>query len=229
MGILERKEREREHRREEIITAAQKVFFEKGLVAATMDEIAEAAELSKGTLYLYYRSKEDLYLAVMIRGMNILAKMFEETNQPDQPVLSRMVNLGRAYQEFFRTHTNYFRMFRFFENPLFHTQVSPEMNQLCTESNQRIWKVVIELIQDGIDKGLVRRELSAPEVAVILWSTATELMYRLDSQKDYWKATMGVDLQNVLEKSNRLVFEAILTPEGKEAYNQLLQEEHIEQ
>ncbi|MEO8168159.1 MAG: helix-turn-helix domain-containing protein, partial [bacterium] len=60
MGIIERKEREKEHRREDIIAAAQKIFFEKGLPSATMDEIAEAAELSKGTLYLYYKSKEDL-------------------------------------------------------------------------------------------------------------------------------------------------------------------------
>ena len=57
MGIHERKEREKEHRRDEILNAAQKVFFEKGLQSATMDEIAEAAELSKGTLYLYYGSK----------------------------------------------------------------------------------------------------------------------------------------------------------------------------
>ncbi|MDL1893205.1 helix-turn-helix transcriptional regulator, partial [Sphingobacteriales bacterium CHB3] len=52
MGIIERKEREKEQRREEIVTAAEKIFFEKGLAIATMDEIAEAAELSKGTLYL---------------------------------------------------------------------------------------------------------------------------------------------------------------------------------
>jgi TetR/AcrR family transcriptional regulator len=68
MGITERKEREKEHRKEEIIDAAQKVFFEKGLLLTTMDEIAEIAELSKGTLYLYYKSKENLYLAVMMRG-----------------------------------------------------------------------------------------------------------------------------------------------------------------
>lgn len=60
MGTHERKEREREHRREDILDAAQHVFFEKGLPTATMDEIAEIAELSKGTLYLYYKSKEDL-------------------------------------------------------------------------------------------------------------------------------------------------------------------------
>ena len=44
MGITERKEREKEHRKEEIIDAAQKVFFEKGLLLTTMDEIAEIAE-----------------------------------------------------------------------------------------------------------------------------------------------------------------------------------------
>jgi len=43
MGVYERKGREKEHRKEEIIEAAQKVFFEKGLINATMDEIAEAA------------------------------------------------------------------------------------------------------------------------------------------------------------------------------------------
>ena len=39
MGTHERKEREKEHRREEILDAAQTVFFEKGLAVATMDEI----------------------------------------------------------------------------------------------------------------------------------------------------------------------------------------------
>lgn len=228
MGIQERKGREKEHRKEEIISAAQKIFFEKGLQAATMDEIAEAAELSKGTIYLYYKSKEDLYLAVMIRGMEILAEMFEATNNSNEPVISRILKLGQAYQQFFRSQTNYFRMFRFFENPQFHTQVSPDMNTLCIQSNQRVWKAVIELIQEGIDQNLIKPELSAAETAIILWSTSTSLMYRIDSQYEHWKATMGVDLEEVLQKSNRLVFEAMLTPKGIEQNRMLLQPEPIE-
>ena len=55
----------------------RKCFFNKGLPTATMDEIADAAELSKGTLYLYYKSKEDLYLGVMIRGMQALYTDYE--------------------------------------------------------------------------------------------------------------------------------------------------------
>ncbi len=106
MGIPERKEREKEHRREEIIDAAQKIFFQKGLIVATMDEIAEAAELSKGTLYLYYKSKEDLYLAVMARGIDVLYEMFRDVFSAGRPTLTSIANLGEVYYEFFKQHRN---------------------------------------------------------------------------------------------------------------------------
>ena len=54
MGIAERKERERRDRINTILVAARDLFFEKGY-RATMDEIAERAEISKGTLYIYFR------------------------------------------------------------------------------------------------------------------------------------------------------------------------------
>ena len=78
MGIHERKEREKERRREEILDAAQRVFVEKGLTTATVDDIAMAAELSKGTLYLYFESKEDIYVALMMRGLRLLYSVFNE-------------------------------------------------------------------------------------------------------------------------------------------------------
>ncbi|MEX0602282.1 MAG: helix-turn-helix domain-containing protein, partial [Bacteroidota bacterium] len=132
MGIPERKEREKELRREEILKAAQAIFFEKGLQNATMEEIAEAAELSKGTLYLYYSSKEDLYLAVMIRGMEILYEMFAKSVSNAPTPLHAIKALGETYLEFFNTHRMFFRMFHFFQNPQLHKQVSEDMIQACS-------------------------------------------------------------------------------------------------
>ena len=60
MGIRERKEREKERRRQQITVAAKKVFSDKGFNRATMDDIANEAELSPGTLYLYFKNKEEL-------------------------------------------------------------------------------------------------------------------------------------------------------------------------
>ena len=64
---LSRRERERENRKNEILDAALKVFAEKGFYNATMDEIAEKAELGKGTIYYYFSTKEDLYLQLLKR------------------------------------------------------------------------------------------------------------------------------------------------------------------
>ena len=72
MGIAERKEREKQQRREEIMQAAEEVFFSKGFEKSTMDDVAEKAELSKGTLYLYFKSKEDLHMAVARKAINLL-------------------------------------------------------------------------------------------------------------------------------------------------------------
>jgi AcrR family transcriptional regulator len=72
MGTAERREREKEERRNSILDAAEKVFFSKGVREATMDDIAEEAEVSKGTIYLYFGSKEEVYLGIDLRALKIL-------------------------------------------------------------------------------------------------------------------------------------------------------------
>jgi TetR/AcrR family transcriptional regulator len=64
--IQERRERERAQRIESILEAAKKVFFPKGYVKATMDEIALEAEISKPTIYQYFKSKDDLFFSLML-------------------------------------------------------------------------------------------------------------------------------------------------------------------
>src|SRR5579862_2205877 len=61
-----------EFRQSEIITAARKVFAEKGYVTATVDEIAALATLAKGTIYVYFESKEQIYNAVLENDLDAL-------------------------------------------------------------------------------------------------------------------------------------------------------------
>ena len=68
MGTHERKEREKESRRENIVDAAEKIIRVKGFEGMTMDDVAVIAELGKGTIYLYFKNKTDLYHAVVCRG-----------------------------------------------------------------------------------------------------------------------------------------------------------------
>ncbi len=72
MGIQERKRREREERRREIMNAARKVFSQNGFSKTTMEDIAREAELSPGTLYLYFKNKDELYASLSVEVLEHL-------------------------------------------------------------------------------------------------------------------------------------------------------------
>jgi TetR/AcrR family transcriptional regulator len=221
MGILERKEREKGHRREEILDAAQHVFFEKGLYVATMDEIAEKAELSKGTLYLYYKSKEDLYLAVMMRGMEILRDKFAEVAKSGESAAKMLVDLGEAYVSYFSNHKEYFRMIHFMQTPQFHKQVADDMKKSCGTLNRHVWDLVNGILQRCIDEGILRKDLNPVEVGIILWSSTTALLLRIDGEYPIWKESFHIDLTQTLKLSSSLLFDSICTADGRKAISAL--------
>ena len=221
MGIVERKEREKEHRKEEILDAAQKVFFEKGLAVATMDEIAEAAELSKGTLYLYYKSKEDMYLGVMMRGMEELHAEFERIGLSNISTVEKMVKLETAYIDYFYKERKFFQMTNFLQSPHFHKQVSDEMKQSCDTDGQRVWSVINDILQNGVKEGVLRSDFNPIELGIILWSSTTALLFRIDNEGEIWKKRFNIDLEHTLKISNTLMFESILTDRGRTEYEAL--------
>src|SRR4051812_31112410 len=100
MGIIERKEREKEARRNLILDAAERVFQANGIQQATMDDIARDAELAKGTIYLYYRNKDELQLGVMMRAMDMVHESFEIAAEGENLALKKFQAVGDAYWKF---------------------------------------------------------------------------------------------------------------------------------
>ena len=72
MGTKERRIRERNNRVKQIQEAAKDLFLKKGYQGSTIEEIAELAELSKGTIYLYFKNKDDLYVSLLLSGIEKL-------------------------------------------------------------------------------------------------------------------------------------------------------------
>lgn len=69
-----------DERKIQIINAAEGVFTKKGFDEARMDDIAEETGLSKGTLYLYFKSKDDLIIAILDRMFQREFKAFEQVD-----------------------------------------------------------------------------------------------------------------------------------------------------
>ena len=78
--LKDRKLKEREQRADEILAAAGKVFFTKGFLKTTMDEIAYEAAISKPTIYKFFPTKEDLYFSLLIPEMQEWLQNIEQIN-----------------------------------------------------------------------------------------------------------------------------------------------------
>jgi AcrR family transcriptional regulator len=221
MGIQERKEREKEARREEIINAAEQLFFERGLSTSTMDEVAAAAELSKGTLYLYYRSKEDLYLAVTLRGMEVMYGLFEKAVSTGENALKLLLNLEEAYNVFFLDYRQYYQMMYFFENPDYHKQISESMIEQCSVVDRKIWELVSNTVRKAIAEGYLHEQLDPLEVGIMLWSNSNGFFRLIDRNQKHWQDAVGINLEKTLRKSNALLLEAMMTERALQQYPDL--------
>ena len=86
-AVKERRQEERRLRRDAILAAAKRVYSAKGFLGATIEDIAAEARVSVGTIYLYYKSKEDLYVSLLVESMEAftraLTKILRSRRRPD--------------------------------------------------------------------------------------------------------------------------------------------------
>ncbi len=94
MAIHERQLRERERRRQQIIAASKRVFISKG-IKATIKDIAEEAELSPGTLYIYFKNKDELYASLSIRLLKHLNLRLQRVKEIKEMLLDQRIRAIR--------------------------------------------------------------------------------------------------------------------------------------
>lgn len=99
-----------EFRRAEILAAAAKVFASKGLDEARMDDIAKAARLAKGTLYLYFQSKDAIYQAVVQQALDMLAELTEQHIRNESVFAAKLAAFISVRMAFWQEHRQIYRI-----------------------------------------------------------------------------------------------------------------------
>lgn len=204
MGIPERRAREKEQRRNFIIDAAEQVFFTKGISVATMDDVAEKAELSKGTLYLYFTNKEELYLAIHLRGLKILGELFENAFNTAVMGLEKISAIGTAYYQFSIQYADYFNALVYYES---HDIKLDEANSIaaeCHAQGQKTLSYVIEAIKFGIQDGTIRSDIDPIKTAIILWGQNSGLIQLLSLHGKQVLSHLGTNEEETFQYSFKL-------------------------
>ncbi|MCC7575233.1 MAG: TetR/AcrR family transcriptional regulator [Methanomethylovorans sp.] len=157
MGIADRRQREKEQRKTEIIEAAERLFFSRSYEDVSMDEIAREVELNKATIYLYFKNKETLFATIVLRGIEILKERYMECMEKKVPGIAKVALMGQAYYQFSQEYPDYLRMIHFYGSERF-SKENP-----CTAEIGKGYGtcrlILRDAIQEGIDDGTIREDL----------------------------------------------------------------------
>ncbi len=210
MGIAERREREKEKRKNDIVNAAERVFFEKGHENATMDDVANEAELSKGTLYLYFKNKEDLYLAIHLRGNKILHSLFKKAVKNKKTGIEKTRSIGKTYVEFFIKYPKYFNAMLYYESHDIDFADQDSVAAECLIEGKSTLELLIESIVIGIKDGSIRSEIDPVKTALNLWGQTTGVL-QIASLKEKIVLTQhfSISAQDVIDYNFDLIYHAL--------------------
>jgi len=188
MGIIERKAKEKVIRGEDIIDAAERVFFEKGFVSTTVDDIAREAEFTKRTIYQYFFSKDQLYFEVMIRGYRLLlSKLEEDLQATDEDAMVRLRQMAKTIYNFSVEHPNYFKAIMSYENGEkdFSLTVLDKSKEECYALGEQLFGYLASTLQTGRDQGKLREDLDVVDTALIIWACMVGIFNTMDIKRHY--------------------------------------------
>lgn len=189
-----------EERRAQILEAAISVFSRLGFHRARMEDVALESGLAKGTLYLYYRSKDALIRALLERIFNWGRRDLEASLTGEGSASERLVELSaRMSKEVERLSVLLPVWFEFYAVAARNEAVKPFVKRYFEEYRQ----VLASIVREGIERGEFR-EVDAGEVAVTVISLfeGVTLLWAFDPE--------AVPVGEQMEASMRLLIEGLL-------------------
>ena len=167
MGLKERREREKQARREQILKAARELLHKKGINAASMNQIAKKAELGVATLYSYFKNKEDLFITLQQEGLDLLkshvSKAINNAKSPEE----KLKQIALSFLDFSQKRKNYYFIINYFiSSP--EILFEPQLKDKVDFQAEKTLIVAEQVIREGIETK-VFKNLDSRRCSIMFW------------------------------------------------------------
>jgi AcrR family transcriptional regulator len=218
LGINERKEKEKEIRRKDIIEAAERIFFTKGYNNATMDDVAKEAEFSKRTVYVYFNSKEQIYFEIMIKGYKLLIGILKDDLQKekDSNAIEELKQMSLSLYRFSRDYPEYFKAIMEYENGEldFQKGISDLSREECYALGEKLLGYLTGALKRGIAEKSIRRDLDVVKTALALWACMLGVFNTANRKENYIKNYHRMTPEELISLAFQLIIRSIQTANG---------------
>lgn len=210
MGRENKKETVAAFHREQIMTAAEKIFSEKGFDQTTIADISSASQYSRRTVYAYYQSKEDILHHIIAKGLSALKQDIDQALEQGDGFLEQYRMLCSAMKKYqtecphslenvTKANTGNLKL----------QQLSPPVKQILslgTDINSRL----AHFIEDGKRTGLVRQDVVPLQTVYILWSSITSFLALAQTKGAFITASCNLSEEEFLDYGFKQIINSIL-------------------
>ncbi|MFO7880952.1 MAG: TetR/AcrR family transcriptional regulator [Kosmotogaceae bacterium] len=188
-------------KKEEIIDSAERVFFTKGYASSSMNDIASEANIAKGTLYIYFKTKRDLYYAVGNRALDILVKRFSDIASSDiyENGIEKVLALAKTYISFARDFPDYHRFLIDYHAEPVNFKESNSSVIAAYMKSARICKHLLKCIKEGVEDGSIRNDIEPTHLSVLLWCKTVGMIELSKLKEPIFKDFAKIDADNLIE------------------------------
>lgn len=186
--------------KEKIVQAAITTFSKYGYDKTRMDDIAKSAKLGKGTLYLYFKSKEELFYAI---SENSIKELKEQLSK----LFSKKEDLVHDAEKFYDQYRN---LIHDSEKVSFEiiaeSSRNPKLRKALYEQRMKVYDIVIDYLRRQIEKGFFRKDMDVNAIAsglVALYDGLT-ISKLLGISEDYNKKTWAQTIRAIFTGINQL-------------------------
>jgi len=216
--IRERRKRERDQRIQSILGAAKKVFFSKGYVKATMDEIALEAEISKPTIYQYFKTKDDLFFSLMLPVIEDIGEQLEKVEK--KLANGEYGSGGLVIQDLFNGFRHSydmapvtFRIVQLFQQTGLVGELDEETGSLLNEKGARNFRLARRVMEAAVKQGLIK-DINIHEFVDVIWGLFVGIV-QLEDIKSQHKQDNKY-LKPTLNMAERIIIDAMSTEQRVE-------------
>jgi AcrR family transcriptional regulator len=153
LGLEERRKREKKNRKNAILKAARRLFFDNGFRPVTVESIARKAELSKGSIYLYFKSKEEIYTQILLNDIDKFHEHFKDLLHTSTSASEAITKFAVIYVDLFLNDRELFRILMTF---MLHTNamnLPEDLNNHIIRSTNKNINSIEEILAYGIKRG----------------------------------------------------------------------------
>ncbi len=196
----------KEKKRQELLSSAMTCFAEKGFAAATINDIVQHSGMSKGAVYNYFNSKEEIYLTLLDTAVESTFHNFKQSFQTEMTAFEKVEKLFDVYQAI--DYKNEQKMkwrsvqLEFWVNASRHK----ELNEKLVGHSHKAIAFIADILEEGKDFGEFRSDLDTTLAAETFWSFADGLFLHVLVEKENYPYT------SMYESFKRMFLNDICSP-----------------